>query len=620
MSKSVRRLRFHQVAAVLFAGLLLATAISVTCQSPLSMTSSPLSPGGDLLFGGNLENFSLSASFLASLQAADGGIKEAEDNNYKNTDNTLEAIWVWCRNYRATGDNSHYQNVLLAWNYSVSHPAWTETDSGRVYSSAWALLAEREYRQAYGKTDMVWYANQSATYIINRKGWEEPIFPSFDVTVKRHIMGWGAGALYKWATQLGNSSAAQEALSIGNLLKIAVENDSTLLSNESWALAGGASFWGIATTVLAESPNASWIETYAPLMKTEVTNPGSGPGNSQNGWEAWYALGWWAAYNATENQTFLDNYQSITVRLISRDGDRDGGVPTNVGDPDDTDESWVTAYRAYFCLRQGIKLYDLRPPHPPEITGIVSDASNVTLTWNLSADDGAGTGDVLAYEIHSSEAFNSSGSGYQLLATLGNGTSSYVHVGAGSDAKTHFYFVVARDYENFTSRSMQAVKFSKVLPAGQNLVSFPLLDGDVPIQNALAGIEYDLVRAFSGSANRPWLLYSPDRSYGDLKWVNATSAVWVRVTAPSELVTTGLVPTTTVINFRSGWNLVGFTSFRTDYTVSRLKSELSVLQIESYSGTQLPYHLDVLQDSDPLLAGNGYWVNTDAGGTITIGV
>lgn len=618
MGEPVRRLRFRRIASTVLVILTVAVAMGAMQSSPESPTPRPLSPANETTLGGNLDNFSLSASFVAGLQGVDGGMEEAEDNVFENTDNTLEAIWIWCRYYRATGDNVYFPNVLSAWNYSIDHPAWTEGDSGKVYSSAWALLAEREYRMAYGRTDMMWYANQSATYIIDRNGWEG-LFPSFDVTAKRHIMGWGAGALYKWATQLGNDSAAQSAVAMGDLLRIAIEDDPSLLSNESWALAGGASFWGIVTTVLAENPNASWIEYYAPLLKIEVPDPGSGPGRSQNGWEAWYALGWWAAYNATGNQTYLGHHQNITDRLITRDGDRDGGVPTNVGDPDDGDESWVTAYRAYFCLRQGIPLYDLRPPGPPEIVDIaVTDGVNVTLSWNLSSDDGAGTGDVYAYEISTSEVFDASGAGYQLLDVVLNGTSSYVHAGGGADAQTHFYLVVARDFENLTSRSGQAVKFSRILPEGPNLVSIPLLDGDVPIEDALAGVEFDMVRAFSGSGDRPWLLFSPGRAYGDLRWLNSSMAIWINITSPSELVMTGLVPSATTIAFGSGWNFVGFPSFAVNYTVLMLKSEVPIVRVEGFSGADIPYRLRVLADSDLLLAGNGYWVKAEAAGTITI--
>lgn len=599
--------------SVLVACLALASALSfVTSDSPSEHRAR--SPGGDSPLAGELANLSLSASFLASLQAPDGGIEEGEDNNYENTDNTLEAVWLWCLYYRATGDNQYFPNVLMAWNYSYDHPAWTEGDSGRIYSSGWALLAETEYRKAYGLHDAMFYANQSASYIISRNGWEEPIVP-FTVTAKRHIMGWGAGALHKWATHLGNASAAQSAVTIGDVLKQAVEADTTLLHNESWALAGGASFWGIAMTVLAENPNASWVHAYAPLMKTEVTDPGVGPGNSQNGWEAWYALGWWAAYNATGNQTYRDNYQNITDRLIQRDGDRDGGMPTNVGDPDDGDESWVTAYRAYFCLRQGIPIYDLRPPGPPEITSIVvTDGQNVTLTWNLSSDDGTGTGDVIGYDILTSEIFSSSGVGYQLLAALPNATSSFVHLGAGSDANTHFYYVTAKDVEGRTSQSAQAVKFSQLLPVGPKLICLPLLEGDVPIDIALTGVEYDFVRAHDGD----WQMHSSNRDYGGLVSMNASTAVWINVTSSSEIVMTDLVPLDTTIHLRSGWNLIGFPSFASNYTVAMLRSEISVLRVEGYSSINLPHHLRVLQDIDVLQTGQGYWILTDTNGTVTV--
>ncbi|MFQ5910344.1 MAG: hypothetical protein ACE5IJ_06450, partial [Thermoplasmata archaeon] len=262
----MRRSRLRQLISAFLVLLAYASSLHSASQSVESGVEA-LSPAEGSFLGGSLENFSLSASFLAGLQLADGGMMEAEDNVYNNTDNTLEAIWIWCRYYRATADNRYFPNVLMAWNYSIVHPAWTEGDSGKVYSSAWALLAEQEYRKAYGRYDMMWYANQSADYIIAMNGWEGP-FPSFSTTAKRHIMGWGAGALYRWATQLGNASAAQSAVSIGSQLKAVIESDTSLLNSESWALAGGASFWGVAITVLAENPNASWIEYYAPFLKT----------------------------------------------------------------------------------------------------------------------------------------------------------------------------------------------------------------------------------------------------------------------------------------------------------------------------------------------------------------
>ncbi|MGD9379118.1 MAG: hypothetical protein PVI51_00970, partial [candidate division WOR-3 bacterium] len=54
------------------------------------------------------------AAFVASMQVSDpmdpefGGIIEGEDQlSVVETDNTQQAIWVWCRFYEITGDTSY---------------------------------------------------------------------------------------------------------------------------------------------------------------------------------------------------------------------------------------------------------------------------------------------------------------------------------------------------------------------------------------------------------------------------------------------------------------------------------------------------------------------------------
>jgi hypothetical protein len=146
----------------------------------------------------------------------------------------------------------------------------------------------------------------------------------------------------------------------------------------------------------------------------------------------------------------------------------------------------------------------------------------------------------------------------------------------------------------------------------------PLLEGNVPVEDALAGIRYDFARAFTGSNERPWLLFSQSRGYSDLRFTNSSTALWVNVTSSSEIVMTGFVPSITTLHFNVGWNLVGFSSFAADYSVSQLKAELPVLRVEGFNESEVPYHLKILGDADTLFAGNGYWIRTEASGSITI--
>jgi hypothetical protein len=74
----------------------------------------------------------------------------------------------------------------------------------------------------------------------------------------------------------------------------------------------------------------------------------------------------------------------------------------------------------------------------------------------------------------------------------------------------------------------------------------------------------------------------------------------------------------TTIALEVGWNLVGFTSFAADFSVSSLKAQVPVLRVEAFSAADAPHHLKVLGDADLFSGGNGYWVRADADGIVTI--
>jgi hypothetical protein len=154
----------------------------------------------------HLDNFSKAAAFFAKLQAPDGGMKEAEDNAFENTDNTLEAIWVWSRYYELTGDNQYFDNITRAYTYANTsgHYPWNEPDSGKVYSCGWALRAEKKFREAYNNWSMSWFANFSASRIIVMEAWEPS--PGFATVTKHLIKGWGAGNLYDYGISIGDDN------------------------------------------------------------------------------------------------------------------------------------------------------------------------------------------------------------------------------------------------------------------------------------------------------------------------------------------------------------------------------------------------------------------------------
>jgi hypothetical protein len=66
----------------------------------------------------------------------------------------------------------------------------------------------------------------------------------------------------------------------------------------------------------------------------------------------------------------------------------------------------------------------------------------------------------------------------------------------------------------------------------------------------------------------------------------------------------------TTIQLYAGWNLVGFPSFNSTYTVADLRAALPIDRVEGFDASSSPYFLKLLQDSDVLLAGRAYWLRS----------
>ena len=117
------------------------------------------------------------------------------------------------------------------------------------------------------------------------------------------------------------------------------------------------------------------------------------------------------------------------------------------------------------------------------------------------------------------------------------------------------------------------------------------------------------------SVSKEWETYARFKPYGGDLRMDHTMGVWTNVTGASNLTVAGAVPHQTTIHLRKGWNLVSFPSFNSSYTVADLKAELPVERVEGFDASVPPHFLRVLQDSDMLQAGKGYWVKVSAHAT-----
>ena len=234
---------------------------------------------------------------------------------------------------------------------------------------------------------------------------------------------------------------------------------------------------------------------------------------------------------------------------------------------------------------------------------------DVRITWSLSPDDPVR---VDHYEVHFSKNFNSSGIGYSLLGTSPSGTGEYLAEYVGEDPSNYFFRICAvTSTGDRACADQQAGKFTRLLYEGPNLVSIPLIQSNESIERVLQTVEFD--RAWSyDSSSKVWKSYMKFKPYGgELKRINRTMGLWVNVTENCNLTVAGAVPEHTSIHLTAGWNIVGFPSFDSFFTVSELFATVGAVRAEGFDLPSSPFHLRTLNDWEVLQPGHAYWVKVE---------
>jgi parallel beta-helix repeat protein len=260
-------------------------------------------------------------------------------------------------------------------------------------------------------------------------------------------------------------------------------------------------------------------------------------------------------------------------------------------------------------------MFSLKPILTRPSTGVTAvlsglDQENVTLNWVLSPDDESGFKSVRGYRVFRNASYDFNGSGYLPIATISNRTTEFVdHLAGEGDPSNYFYKVCAVNPNNETSCSEdQAAKFTRSLQMGANLVSIPLIQQDERVETVLQTLSYDSAWFYNSSAQE-WESYARLKPFSKgFEFLNLSMGFWVDVTEDSNLTVAGVVPTQTDIQLRTGWNLVGFPSFVSTYTVADLGAVASVERVEAFNASSPPYFLRVSQSSDVLTAGHGFWI------------
>ncbi len=267
--------------------------------------------------------------------------------------------------------------------------------------------------------------------------------------------------------------------------------------------------------------------------------------------------------------------------------------------------------------------YKNLPIRPPIVLGAHLSGGNledVTLRWFVSPDDGGGYRNVTGYTIFRGTTYDAQGVGYSLIASLPNGTTEYMDISAGEgDPSNYFYLICSVDPTgNRRCAKDQAGKYTRPLPEGLNLVSVPLIQSDVSIEKVLQTVRFDEAWSYDPStAEWKWYMaFKPHK--GELRTVTHELGLWVNVTEVSNLTVAGIVPSTTTIQLRAGWNLISFPSFNSTYTAGEMKAKTNATRMEGFDSLPPPYFLRVLGDGDVLHTGYGYWVRVESDTTWTV--
>ncbi len=295
------------------------------------------------------------AAFVASMQVSDsldpefGGIIEGEDQlNVVETDNTQQAIWVWCRYYEIIGDTTYFMNIRRAWIYVMNHPAYleegTDSDFYRVWNCGLALFAESKYRNTFGDTTYRPYADTCIGYMLNH-----PLpFTGISTYYQRlhpKTQSLAAGMLYQYGKEWNDQVWMDTAFAYGTRVRTWIESDpDTNINDEVWAMSGGTAVWGLCRSIF-DADTASgiaWLNTYLPYMKFYQPT-----GTWNNSWNIWYGNAYNYSARITQNATYVEYHHALTDSLLIQDYDDDGGVPPTRTWTQYQDHSWVSNYMVF---------------------------------------------------------------------------------------------------------------------------------------------------------------------------------------------------------------------------------------------------------------------------------
>ncbi len=238
------------------------------------------------------------------------------------------------------------------------------------------------------------------------------------------------------------------------------------------------------------------------------------------------------------------------------------------------------------------------PTTPGAVTVSNIATTTATATWTASTDNVG----VTSYEVYVNGALLKTVTTNSVSLTgLTDNTAYTIKVRATDAAGNYSAFNTESSFTTLQATVTQTI----ALTSGWNLISFYVLPTDNTIANVLSGISSKVTIVknndgfyYTGKANELQSLTTFE--FGQAYLIKTTSAATLTVQ--------GLVPSSTTVQLKAGWNLLGYPKT----TAGTASTELSSI----WSNVSALKNLDGAQTT--LTPGKGYYINMKAAGTVTI--
>jgi len=152
------------------------------------------------------------------------------------------------------------------------------------------------------------------------------------------------------------------------------------------------------------------------------------------------------------------------------------------------------------------------------------------------------------------------------------------------------------------------------LQIGWNLISIPLTMQDTSVENVLSNISgfWDVAKYYDrADAADPWKSWRNGGTENDLAQIDRTMGLWLHATSVGTLSISGNVPSTTMIDLKAGWNLVGYPSSQVKAaSVALAGTGADIVSVFQSTTPYLQDHGDL--STVTMEAGKGYWIHVPA--------